>query len=278
METLAGKVAFISGGARGQGRSHALALARLGADIAVCDVLEDLPTVKYSMGSAEQLARTVAGVEALDRRALGLRADVRDRTAVEAAVATTLDRLGRIDILVSNAGIYSRGLVHELTDESWRTMLDVNLTGVFHTLRAVVPAMREQGSGRVVVTASGAARTGAPHMSHYAASKWAVVGLVKSAALELAGSGVTVNAICPTNVDTEMLTNDDMLRMWLPGVETPTVEQAVERFRATIPMNVPWVDSDDVTAALLYLVGDGARYVTGETIAVCGGQGARKAG
>ncbi|SDG36258.1 mycofactocin-coupled SDR family oxidoreductase [Pseudonocardia oroxyli] len=278
MGTLTGKVAFISGGARGQGRSHAVALARLGADIAVCDVLEGVPTVKYAMGTADQLAETVDMVEALDRRALALRADVRDHEAVDAAVATTLRELGRIDILVSNAGIYSRGLVHELTTESWQTMLDVNLTGVFHTLRAVVPTMREQGSGRIVVTASGAGRTGSPNMAHYAASKWAVIGLVKSAALELAGSGVTVNAICPTNVNTDMLTNDDMLRMWLPDVERPTVEQAVERFRSTIPMDVPWVEPEDITAALLYLVGDGARYVTGETLAVCGGQGARKAG
>jgi SDR family mycofactocin-dependent oxidoreductase len=262
--TLTGKVAFVTGGARGQGRSHAVALARLGADIAVCDVLEDVPTVKYAMGTAEQLAETAAMVEALDRRALPLRADVRE--------------LGRIDILVCNAGIYSRGLVHELTTESWQTMLDVNLTGVFHTLRAVVPTMREQGSGRIVVTASGAARTGAPNMSHYAASKWAVVGLVKSAALELAGSGVTVNAICPTNVNTDMLTNDDMLQMWLPDVEAPTLDQAVERFRTTIPMGVPWVEPEDITAAVLYLVGDGARYVTGETLAVSGGQAALKAG
>jgi SDR family mycofactocin-dependent oxidoreductase len=276
--TLTGKVAFVTGGARGQGRSHAVALARLGADIAVCDVLEDVPTVKYAMGTAEQLAETAAMVEALDRRALPLRADVRDHEAVDAAVATTLDELGRIDILVCNAGIYSRGLVHELTTESWQTMLDVNLTGVFHTLRAVVPTMREQGSGRIVVTASGAARTGAPNMSHYAASKWAVVGLVKSAALELAGSGVTVNAICPTNVNTDMLTNDDMLQMWLPDVEAPTLDQAVERFRTTIPMGVPWVEPEDITAAVLYLVGDGARYVTGETLAVSGGQAALKAG
>ena len=278
MGTLTGKVALVTGGARGQGRSHAVALARLGADIAVCDVLEDVPTVKYAMGTAEQLAETVAMVEAQDRRALALRADVRDHEAVDAAVATTLDELGRIDILVSNAGIYSRGPVHELTTESWQTMLDVNLTGVFHTLRAVVPTMRAQGSGRIVVTASGAARTGTPNMSHYAASKWAVVGLVKSAALELAGSGVTVNAICPTNVDTDMLTNDDMLQMWLPDVEAPTLDQAVERFRATIPMGVPWVEPEDITAAVLYLVGDGARYVTGETLAVSGGQAADKAG
>ena len=278
MGTLTGKVALVTGGARGQGRSHAVALARLGADIAVCDVLEDMPTVKYAMGTAEQLAETAAMVEALDRRALALRADVRDHEAVDAAVATTLDELGRIDILVSNAGIYSQGPVHELTTEYWQTMLDVNLTGVFHTLRAVVPTMRAQGSGRIVVTASGAARTGTPNMSHYAASKWAVVGLVKSAALELAGSGVTVNAICPTNVDTDMLTNDDMLQMWLPDVEAPTLDQVVERFRATIPMGVPWVESEDITAAVLYLVGDGARYVTGETLAVSGGQAAHKAG
>lgn len=278
MSSLAGKVAFITGAARGQGRSHALALAEAGADIAVCDIGHDISTVKYPLGTEDELAETVAMVEKLDRRAVAFTVDVRDRESLARAVDTTLGDLGRIDILSANAGIYSRGALTELSGEVWQDMIDINLTGVFNAMRAVIPSMVSQGSGRIVATSSGAGKTGAPNMAHYAAAKWGVIGLVKSAALELARTGVTVNAICPTNVNTMMMTNDDMYRLFVPGVENPTREQAVEAFTTTIPMGVPWVEPEDITAALLYLVSDGARFVSGETISVSGGQSATNVG
>jgi SDR family mycofactocin-dependent oxidoreductase len=276
--SLTGKVAFVTGGARGQGRSHAVALAEAGADVAVCDIGFKLPTVKYPLGTAEEIDETVRLIEKSGRRGLGFVADVRDRAAVQQAVDDTVATFGKVDILCANAGVFSRGTVAELSDEAWRTMLDVNLTGVFNALRAVIPGMVERGYGRIIATSSVAGKLGAPNMSHYAAAKWGVIGLVKSAAVELATTGVTANVICPTNVNTTMLTNDDMYELFLPGVESPSLDQAVPAFSATVPMGVPWVEPEDVSAAVLFLAGDGARFISGETMAVAAGQTAFNAG
>jgi len=276
---LSGKVALITGGSRGQGRAHAVALASAGVDVAVCDIAADIDSVNYPLGTREELAETVALVEKHDRRALSFVADVRDPEAMRRVADSTISELGRIDILVANAGIFSRAPLAELTPQAWQDMIDVNLTGVFNAIRAVVPSMVAQGSGRIVATASQAAKTGSPLMAHYAASKWGIVGLVKSAALELARSGVTVNAICPTNVHTPMMTNDDMLSLFLPDAAKPILDQrALDAFAATIPMGIPWVEPEDISRAMLFLVSDAARYITGETISVSGGQSAVNVG
>lgn len=278
MGELSGKVAFVTGAARGQGRSHASALAEAGADVAVCDISEDVATVKYPMGTTEQLAETVALVEKHGRKAISFDVDVRDAAGMRRAVHSTIDQLGAIDIAVANHGIFSRGRVDELSDDAWRDMIDINLTGVFNLIRAVIPSMTARGSGRIVATSSAAGKMGAPNMSHYAASKWGVIGLVKSAAYELAQSGVTVNAICPTNVNTDMLLNEDMYKLFMPATEHPTLEEVVPAFRSTTPMGIPWVEPEDITNALLFLVSDGARYITGETVSVMGGQSAANVG
>lgn len=279
MNELSGKVALVTGGARGQGRAHAIALAQAGADVAVCDIAADIGTVKYALGTSDELTETVALVEKLDRRALSFVADVRDADAMQRTVDETIQELGRIDILVANAGIFSRGPVAELTPQAWRDMIDVNLTGVFNAIRAVVPPMVAQGSGRVVATASMAAKLGAPMMSHYSASKWGIIGLVKSAALELAKTGVTVNAICPTNVRTPMMTNADMLGLFRPDLAEPELDQdMLDTFASTIPAGVPWVEPEDISRTMLFLVSDAARYITGETISVAGGQSALNVG
>jgi SDR family mycofactocin-dependent oxidoreductase len=276
---LTGKVALVTGGARGQGRAHALALAQAGADVAVCDIAADIGTVKYALGTSDELTETVALVEKLDRRALSFVADVRDADAMQRTVDETIQELGRIDILVANAGIFSRGPLAELTPQAWRDMIDVNLTGVFNAMRAVVPAMVAQGSGRIVATASMAGKLGAPMMSHYAASKWGIIGLVKTAALELAKTGVTVNAICPTNVRTPMMTNADMLGLFRPDLAEPELDQSMlDTFASTIPAGVPWVEPEDISRTMLFLVSDAARYITGETISVSGGQSALNVG
>jgi SDR family mycofactocin-dependent oxidoreductase len=270
--SLAGKIAFVTGGARGQGRSHALALAEAGADVAVCDIGADLASVKYPLGTSAEIDETVRLIEKHGRGGLGFVADVRDRTALQKAVDETVAEFGKVDILCANAGIFSRGTVTELSDDSWHTMLDVNLTGVFNAMRAVIPGMVERGFGRIIATSSVAGKVGAPNMSHYAAAKWGVIGLVKSAAAELATTGVTVNAICPTNVNTTMLHNDDMYQLFVPGAVSPTSEQATTVFATTVPMGVPWVEPEDVSATVLFLAGDGGKYLTGETIAVAAGQ------
>jgi len=276
---LSGKVALVTGGARGQGRAHAIALAQAGADVAVCDIAADIGTVKYALGTSDELTETVALVEKLDRRALSFVADVRDADAMQRTVDETIQELGRIDILVANAGIFSRGPVAELTPQAWRDMIDVNLTGVFNAIRAVVPPMVAQGSGRVVATASMAGKLGAPMMSHYSASKWGIIGLVKSVALELAKTGVTVNAICPTNVRTPMMTNADMLGLFRPDLAEPELDQdMLDTFASTIPAGVPWVEPEDISRTMLFLVSEAARYITGETISVAGGQSALNVG
>jgi SDR family mycofactocin-dependent oxidoreductase len=276
--SLAGKIAFVTGGARGQGRSHALALAEAGVDVAVCDIGADLESVKYPLGTSEEIDETVRLIEKFGRRGLGFVADVRDRAAVQRAVNDTIAEFGQVDILCANAGIFSRGGIPELSEDAWQTMLDVNLTGVFNAVRAVIPGMVARGAGRIIATSSMAGKLGAPYMSHYAAAKWGVIGLVKSAALELATTGVTVNAICPTNVNTAMLHNDDMYSFFAPGVDSPTAEQASTAFAATIPMGVPWVEPSDISAAVLFLASDGARFISGETIAVAAAQNAPNTG
>ena len=276
--SLSGKIAFVTGGARGQGRSHALALAEAGADVAVCDLGSDIESVKYPLGTREEIDETVRLIEKFGRLGLGLVADVRDRGAVQRAVDDTIAEFGQIDILCANAGIFSRGGLAELSEDSWQTMLDVNVTGVFNAIRAVVPGMVERGSGRIIATSSMAGKMGAPFMAHYAAAKWGVIGLVKSAALELAATGVTVNAVCPTNVNTAMLHNEDMYSFFAPGIDSPTAEQASTVFASTIPMGVPWVEPSDVSAAVLFLASDGARYISGETIAVAAAQNGPNAG
>jgi SDR family mycofactocin-dependent oxidoreductase len=275
--SLAGKIAFVTGGARGQGRCHALALAEAGADVAVCDLGSDLASVKYPLATPEEIDETVRLIEKFGRRGLGFVADVRDRAAVQGAVDSTIAEFGQIDILCANAGIFSRGGIPELSEDSWQTMLDVNLTGVFNAMRAVIPGMVARGSGRIIATSSMAGKVGAPYMSHYAAAKWGVIGLVKSAALEVATTGVTVNAICPTNVNTAMLHNDDMYSFFAPGIDSPTADQAMTAFAARIPMGVPWVEPSDVSDAVLFLAGDAARFISGETIAVAAGSIARTA-
>ena len=272
-----GKVVLITGGARGQGRSHALASAREGADVAFCDVASQMDTVPYPLARPEDLDETVKLVEELDRRCVAVRADVRDQGQVQGFVDQARTELGRVDFLLANAGIFSFSTVAEMTEDLWREMIDTNLTGVYHAMRAVVPIMIEQGSGRIVATSSMAGKVGFPNIGHYVASKWGVIGLVKSLAMEVGAHGITVNAICPTSVDTPMIQNDAAYRLFLPDVEDPTREDAGPAFQALNAIPVPWVEPVDISNAMVFLCSDEARYITGETIAVAAGQNAGNA-
>ena len=277
MARLDGKVALITGGARGQGRSHALTFAREGADIIVCDVAEQLETVPYEMGTQKQLDETVSMVEDLDRRCVAVKADVRDGGEMRGVVDRAISEFGKIDILCANAGIFTFSTIAEMTDAQWRETIDTNLTGVFNSMRAVVPHMVEQGYGRIVATSSMAGRAGFPNIGHYVATKWGIIGLVKSLAMEVAANGITVNAICPTGVDTVMIQNEAAYKLFLPDAENPTREDAAVPFQGLNAIPIPWVEPQDISNAMLFLVSDDARYITGEAIHVAAGQNAGNA-
>lgn len=272
MGRLDGRVALVTGGGRGQGRAHALTLAREGADVAICDIGADVATVPYPLSRPDDLAETAAMVEAEGRRCVAVQADVRDTAQIGAAVAAALDALARIDIVVANAGVCSFGSFGELTDEAWGDMLDVNLTGVFKTFRAVLPVMVEQGAGRMVATSSMGGRTGMANLAHYVAAKFGVIGLVKSLALEVATHGITVNAVCPSTVDTEMVHNPAMYGLFCPGFDDPGREDVQPIYERMNPMRVPWLDPEEVARATAFLVSDDARHISGTVLEVsCGG-------
>ena len=202
---LSGHVALVTGAARGQGRSHAVGLARDGADVVICDIDADIKTVPYPLSRSDDIKHTADLVTAAGRNCLMAVCDVRASAAVDALVGQAIERFGKLDIVVANAGIVSFGRVQELSDEDWNDVLSVNLTGAFHTMRAALPHMISRKYGRIVATASMAARGGTANAAHYVASKWGIIGLVKSLAREVARDGITVNAVCPANVDTAMI-------------------------------------------------------------------------
>jgi len=277
MRRFEGKVALVTGAARGQGRSHAVRLAEEGADLVLCDLCEDLATVPYGLGSEAELEETVAAVEGAGAGALAMPADVRDGDALAAVVAAGIERFGAIDVAVANAGIAGVVPVVEMTDAEWQNMIDVNLGGVFKTLRAVAGHMAERGSGRIVATSSVVGRLGAPNIAHYVAAKWGVIGLVKSLALELADRGVTVNAVCPTSVDTAMIQNDAFHDLFLPNQPDHTVADVERAYTELNPIPIPWVQPGDISDAVLFLASDEARMITGEALPVALGWNARTA-
>jgi SDR family mycofactocin-dependent oxidoreductase len=275
MGRVEGKVAFITGAARGQGRSHALRLAQEGADIIAVDIAEEIESVKriYPGASEADLAETVKQVEALDRRIVARKADVRDYDALKAAFDEGLAELGRVDIVSANAGIFIFGeQVQDVTDQDWDDVLDINLKGVFHTVKAVVPTMIEQGTGgSIILTSSTAGIKGTPNVSAYTASKHGVVGLMKTFALELAPHSIRVNSVHPTGVATDMILNQATFKLFRPDAESVTQEEAAEVFRTTNALPIPWVEPVDISNAVLFLASDEARYITGVQLPVDAG-------
>jgi SDR family mycofactocin-dependent oxidoreductase len=267
-----GKVAIVTGAARGQGRAHALALAAEGAAVAVCDLAgaegvgAQIASVPYGLGTADDLAETGRLLAKTGATHLVRRADVRSMSAMHALVDATIGALGPVDFLVANAGICSYSTLAAMTDDVWRDMIDVNLTGCANSMRAVIPHMIERGSGRIVATASGAGRHGMANLSHYSASKWAVIGLVKSAALELAEHGITVNAVLPSTVDTPMVSHEAAARLFRPDLAAPTQDDLQAVLHRMNPMGITWLAPEEVTYGVLFFLGDEARHVSGSTL------------
>jgi (+)-trans-carveol dehydrogenase len=273
MGKLDGKVAFITGAARGQGRSHAVRLAQEGADIIAADLCQDIESVPYSLASEKDLAETVEQVEALGRRIVARQADVRDEQALSQALSAGIDEFGRLDIVCANAGIVSLGDPLTLTREAWQDVIDVNLTGVWQTLKLAAPHIVSGGrGGSMVVTGSSASIQVIPNMVHYSVAKHAVIALVKTFAIALGSEGVRVNAVLPTMVRSGMTENDFFNRLFRPDLENPTQEDFLQvAEQGSLLPHVPWVEAIDVSNAVLFLVSDEARHVTGELLRVDAG-------
>lgn len=252
---LRGRVAFITGAAHGQGRATALALAAEGVHIAALDVARPLAYPGYALGAEDDLRALARDCEARGVRCLTFTADVRDDPAVRRAVDDAAQDLGGIDILFNNAGICAYGLAHEMTEEAWDAMIDINLKGAWIVARHVIPVMIARKAGVIVNNSSVGGLRGMGRLSHYAASKWGLTGLTKSWAIELAPHGIRVVSIHPTGVNTPM--NDGLAEL-----EGTTPREVAERSAGNL-IPVPWIEPEDVAKAVVYLVSDAARYVTG---------------
>ena len=274
MGRVEGKVAFITGAARGQGRSHALRLAEEGADIIAVDVCKPVETVPYPTATPDDLAETVRQVEALDRRIVAAEVDVRDLAGLTEVVDDGVAELGRLDIVLANAGISTPAATLEMDEETWQTMIDVNLTGVWKTIRASVPHVVAGGrGGSVVITSSLAALYANPNTAHYSAAKAGLVMLAKIMAKELAPQSIRVNTVHPTTVATDMILNEPTYRLFRPDLEHPTRADFEEAALTLNKLPVPAIEAVDISNAVLYLVSDDGRYVTGTTHVVdAGGQ------
>ena len=269
---LEGKVALITGAARGQGRSHAVRLAEEGADIIAVDVCEDVETVPYDGATQADLDATVSKVEALDRRIVARRVDVRDYDALKTAVDEGAEELGRLDVVSANAGIVTYTSGTDMPEEQWQTMIDINLTGVWHTCKAAVPHLiNGRRGGAIVLTSSTAGLKGMANIGHYVSAKHGVVGLMRTLALELGEHNIRVNSIHPTSVETPMVTNEATFGLFRPDLEHPTEEEFKEAAVAMNLLPTPWVQPVDISNALLFLASDEARYITGVTLPVDAG-------
>jgi SDR family mycofactocin-dependent oxidoreductase len=267
-----GRVALITGAARGQGRSHAVRLAEEGADIIAFDLCGPIATARHSMASRADLDETVAAVSARGRRIVAAVVDVRDLDGLRRATENAVAELGRLDIVVANAGIFSFAPAIELSEQAWQDVIDVNLTGVWKTCVAAVPSMLAAGNGgSVVIISSAAGLTAFRDSAHYVSAKFGVVGLMKSLALELGEHGIRVNSVNPTTVDTKMVIDDATIRHFLPDQEEPDFEDFKALMREPHILPVPWVEPVDVSNAVVFLASDESRFVTGVALPVDAG-------
>lgn len=278
-DRVAGKVALVTGAARGQGRSHAVRLAEEGADLIVLDACRQFDTVPFPLSTPADLAETVDLVKATGRRVFTAEVDICDLEGLTAAVAAGVAELGRLDIICGNAGIGSYGRAWEMSPETWSEMISVNLTGAWNTIRATVPLLLTQGQGgSIILTSSSAAMHSIPNGAHYSAAKRGVVGLAQGLAQELGPHLIRVNTVHPTGVSTPMILNDFTYRLFLPEADSPGKDDIAKILLGTNAIPVPWVDPIDVSNAVLFLASDEARYVTGCQLTVDAGATIKFAG
>ncbi|KXX58390.1 3-ketoacyl-ACP reductase [Rhodococcus sp. LB1] len=269
---LDGKVAFITGAAPSQGRSHVIRLAEDGADIIAVDVCGPVDGVPYDMATMADLEETKRAVEALNRRIVIAKADVRDMEAMTSVVDDAVAELGRLDIVSANAGIAGPFANAENLSGSWQTTVDINLNGVYNTARAAIPHIKAgDRGGSIALTSSTAGLKPYLNAADYVAAKHGVRGLMKALALELAPHFIRVNSIHPTQVDTPMIQNSAMWKLFCPDLESPTKADFEAVSLATNAMPVPWVESIDVSNVLLFLASDESRFITGAAIPVDAG-------
>jgi SDR family mycofactocin-dependent oxidoreductase len=274
MGLVDGKVALVTGAGRGQGRSHALKLAAEGADVIAVDIGGgQVETISYELASEADLDTTVSAIEAMGRRAVKAIADVRSLSDLQAAVDAGLAELGKIDIVCANAGIGSWAVAWEMTEQQWKDMIDINLTGVFNATRAALPSMVERGEGgSVVLTSSTAGLRAYANTAHYTAAKHGVIGLMKVLAQEAGPHRIRVNAVCPTTVRTPLVINDSTFELFAPHLEHPTEDDVREPFESlNILPGVAWIEPEDVSDAVVFLCSEAAKYITGVALPIDAG-------
>ncbi len=268
-----GKVAFITGAARGQGRAHAVRLASEGADIIAVDICKQIDSVLIPLSSPEDLADTADLVKNAGGRIHTAQVDVRDFDALKAAVDAGVEEFGKLDIIVANAGIGNGGQVlHETGEPDWDDMIGVNLSGVWKTVKAGVPHILAGGNGgSIILTSSVGGLKAYPHTGHYVAAKHGVVGLMRTFAVELGAQNVRVNSVHPTNVNTPLFMNEPTMKLFRPDLENPGPEdmKVIGQLMHTLPIG--WVEPEDIANAVLFLASDEARFITGVTLPVDGG-------
>jgi len=268
-----GKVAFVSGAARGQGRSHAVRLAQEGADIIAVDICRPVDNVVYPAATPADLAETAELVKGYDRLIVAAEVDVRDYDALKAAVDSGVEQLGRLDIIVANAGIGNGGnKLHKIRENIWQDMIDINLSGVWKTVKAGVPhILAGERGGSIVLTGSVGAHKALAHTGHYIAAKHGVVGLMRAFAVELGQHRIRVNSVHPSQVNTPMTMNDVTFKLFRPDLENPGPDDFAPFSQMMHTLPVPWVEATDISNAVLFLASDESRYVTGVSLPVDAG-------
>jgi (+)-trans-carveol dehydrogenase len=269
MGRVEGKVALITGAARGLGRAFALRLAEEGADVIAVDLCADVDSALYGMSTSAELEQTAADVRALGRRVVTARADVRDLDVLSDGVRHGVEELGGLDLVCANAGLVSYGGVLDLTSQQWTDVIDVHITGSWNTVRAAAPFLTQSGAGSIVLTSSSAGLRAEAHIAHYVTAKHGQVGLMKSLAIELAPFGVRCNSVHPTSTNTHMITNEVTRRLMTENAGGE--EHLDEKARAKNLLGVPWIEAIDVANAVLFLHSGEARYITGVSLPVDAG-------
>jgi (+)-trans-carveol dehydrogenase len=268
-----GKVAFVTGAARGQGRSHAVRLAQEGADIIAVDICRGFADSTAPASTPEDLAETADMIKNLDRRVVTEIVDVREYDALKTALDNAVEQLGRLDIVVANAGIGTTGVkLHKMREDIWNETIDVNLGGVWKTVKAGVPHLLAGGrGGSIIITSSVGGTKAYPHVGHYIAAKHGVVGLMRTFAVELGAQNIRVNTVHPTHVNTPLLMNEPTYKLFRPDLETPGPDDLAPICQSFHFLPIPWVEPVDVSNAVLFLASDEARYITGVTLPVDAG-------